>query len=319
MKRIHIILTFLFCLIAQSVSAQFTEGSAWSYYRYDKTFQDETIKVTFVKYELSGSYEKNGKTYLKLWETAADAAGNIGEPRMLLGLREENGCVYANLDEYKKVAEGDYFCYSFYDDTPEYIYLITEENEIMLYNFNLNVGDCIGPNDAMNTYYIKSKRDEAMANGELRERFVVFYHLLIEEFDEDFERPHCSVISGIGSIDGCGCLLSYLNLMVEAYGAPSKSSMQSSYNESCLNLFVKNGTVIYKAPEYEGKAEDEWLSYTTYKADLFFGNLVNGVETVNTDGAKVHDGRLYDFGGRCVNGTPERGIYIKDGKKFVVK
>ena len=44
------------------------------------------------------------------------------------------------------------------------------------------------------------------------------------------------------------------------------------------------------------------------------GNLVSGIEGVKTDVDK--DKSVYDLQGRRLNAEPERGLYIKDGKKI---
>lgn len=59
-----------------------------------------------------------------------------------------------------------------------------------------------------------------------------------------------------------------------------------------------------------------------YKADLIEGNLLIGDKTVgirNINAERATDGTYYDLSGRKLNGKPEKGVYILNGKKILVK
>ena len=46
--------------------------------------------------------------------------------------------------------------------------------------------------------------------------------------------------------------------------------------------------------------------------------IPSGVETVKTN-AKANDGAIYNLAGQRLSTAPEKGVYIQNGKKFVVK
>ncbi len=45
---------------------------------------------------------------------------------------------------------------------------------------------------------------------------------------------------------------------------------------------------------------------------------MTGINEISTSNAKVN-GIIYDLSGRRLNGKPQRGMYIMDGRKYVVK
>ena len=56
---------------------------------------------------------------------------------------------------------------------------------------------------------------------------------------------------------------------------------------------------------------------TTTRFALSYGNEATGVSSVAT--SSQHSGQTYDLQGRLVKGTPRPGIYIKNGKKIIIK
>jgi hypothetical protein len=89
-----------------------------------------------------------------------------------------------------------------------------------------------------------------------------------------------------------------------------------------LNWFKQNGEYVYKAPDYTGDPSVEEESCTTFKKeDPFFEGEVNGIDRVldDTPSSKPSDSAIYDLTGRRLNGKPERGIYIQDGKKHLAR
>ncbi len=84
-----------------------------------------------------------------------------------------------------------------------------------------------------------------------------------------------------------------------------------------LNTFSENGKVVYRAPEYTGDPEKQHLSKDTYREDPFINHQTNikyvSIDKHNTDSA------IYDLMGRRLNVKPTKGIYIQNGKKYVVK
>lgn len=89
---------------------------------------------------------------------------------------------------------------------------------------------------------------------------------------------------------------------------------------SHLNMYVMTapGWTIYRAPEYAGDPLEERRAVGSYKTDPFFDSKT-GIETVRDGHAddKIEDGTVYDLTGRRLSGKPQRGLYIRDGKKYI--
>ena len=286
----------------------FSEGCKWSYYHWHDKFNNSS-EISFVKLELKDSYELNGKTYYKLYETKADVDGSIGEEKFLLGLREEGGCVYANYDEFMKVPGVCVDPDATKDDPDHMPHIVTEDNEVLLYNFNLNAGDFIGWDDIIVTPYVKTVDPIVMETGEERKLYGVgtYVHLGDGSVGEDWRG---NVISGIGSVNCWGGLITYLtnNLLTS-----------DGLRRDNLNLYIEDNTLIYKAPEYTGEPGTEHMSYTTYHADPFFGDLVTGIKDVKAGAEANRPEAVYDLGGRRMTGVLKPGVYIRGGKKVVVR
>lgn len=52
--------------------------------------------------------------------------------------------------------------------------------------------------------------------------------------------------------------------------------------------------------------------------DALYINLATGIEDVQYS-VPTAPSEIFDLGGRCINGQPTKGIYIKNGKKYIVK
>lgn len=317
MKKKLLIVMLVMLACSTGLSAQhLKDGCAWVYYNWYST-EAKFDEPEYIKYELCGAQELNGKTYYKLYSTTS-YWGMVTGPTYRLGLREENGRVYADCDEYAKLTHIDL-------DRPKNSlhampYIVTEDNEVVLYDFNWNVGDYVGPADILCRHYVKNKSGIRMETGEERSKFEVYMNLnkSLEVYEENEfiidnipDGLHCNVIEGIGAIDYLGALYEWLNTIVVPYDGDAR--------QTCLNVFVDNNTLIYKTPDYTGAPEDKGYSYTTYKKDPFFGHLVTGIGSVKSDAGRDVKPCLYDLSGRKVEGKPRPGVYVCGGKKVVVK
>ena len=56
-------------------------------------------------------------------------------------------------------------------------------------------------------------------------------------------------------------------------------------------------------------------SYIAFKVDY---NITTGIETVKANSSVLADGKWYNLKGQEV-ATPSKGIFIKNGKKYVIK
>ncbi len=309
MRTVSILIAVLLLGGATGATARpFSEGCKWSYYHWHDKL-DGSSEISFVKLELKDSYELNGKTYCKLYETKADVDGSIGEERFLLGLREEGGCVYANYDEFMKAPGVCVDPEATKDDPYHMPHIVTEDNEVLLYNFNLNAGDFIGLSDIIVTPYVESVRPIVMETGEERKLYGIGRYLHLEDGVVD-EGWRGNVISGIGSINCWGGLIAYLTEFIITFDGLRRDN---------LNLYIEDNTIVYKAPEYTGDPDAEHMSYTTYHPDPFFGDLVTGVKEVKPGAEANRSEAIYDLGGRRMDGKLKPGVYIRGGRKIVIK
>lgn len=287
-----------------NISAQLMikEGNQWSYaHSFIYRVHGNTVTVyTFYKYEFDGTIELNGKTYMKLYETELDEYGRGKGPEYVLGLREENGRVYADYDEFMNLY-GDFIDpeAKYYDSAMPYT--VTEDGEVLLYDFTLNEGDYFGPTDIYAKTYIHGKTQKTMENGEVHDFFHVWRSYYEGFEDEDYDDSlwseggeYDTVISGIGSLE---CLIDWLFPRIY----PTDGSMPKNW----LNIFIADNELVYKSSDYV--------------KDVFFDNLVTGISNVRSDTGHDVQPRLYDLSGRKVEGRPRPGVYIYNGKKVVIK
>ena len=304
MKELKTIVILVMLACSTSLSAQhLKDGCAWVYYNWYEN-EAQFNEPEYIKYELCGTQELNGKTYYKLYSTTS-YFGMIGETKYEFGLREEDGRVYVDYGEYLEAMVHDVDPNADKNTIEAMPYLITDDNEVILYDYNLNAGDYVGHDDILLKRYINKKYSIRMETGEERTLFEV--NCRIGE-PYNIDGPFCTVIEGIGSIDAQGGLFNWMN---DLFG--------TELVMTCLNVFVDNNTIIYKAPDYTGAPEDEGYSYTTYRKDPFFGHLVTGIGSVKSDAGRDVKPCLYDLSGRKVEGKPRPGVYICGGKKVVVK
>ena len=279
------------------------EGNLWSY-AHSLTYmvnENEVTTYTFYKYEYDGTVELNGKTYMKLYETVLDEYGRGKSHEYVLGLREENGRVYADYKEFMNLFEEniDFEAEWYnYDIMP---YCVTEGGEVLLYDFTLDEGESFGPIGIYAKWHVEGKEQMTMKNGEKRYIFPVWWSTVRYYEDKDYDdclwsenHPYDTVISGIGSQE---CLVDWLI----HYEYPTNGIIPKDW----LNVFIADNELVYKSSDYV--------------KDVFFDNLVTGIGRIKSDTGRDVKPCLYDLSGRKVEGRPRPGVYIKDGRKVVIK
>lgn len=303
MKQLLVLLLIGLLGGIQSVSAQMVkEGNLWSYVHSFMYWVNgnKVTAYTFYKYEFDGTIELNGKTYMKLYETEFTEYGIERSRKYVMGLREEEGRVYADYNEFMNPFENmiDPEAKDFYFAMP---YSVTEDGEVLLYDFTLNEGDYFGPTDIYVKTYIHGKTQITMENSEVRNFFTVWRSYYYGYEDEDYDDSlwseggeYDTVISGIGSLN----FLTYW-LIYRAY--PTDGSMPKNW----LNVFITDNELIYKSSDYV--------------KDVSFDYLVTGISNVKSDAENGVQPCLYDLSGRKIEGLPRPGVYIKNGRKIVVR
>lgn len=308
------LLSFLICLcFSYSLKGQETyhsmlEGNPeWSYYEFYQGVKridgklvivdGEPVRdyiLTFYRFYLDGQKEINGKTYHCVYKQKKNRDMEMTSPEYCYGMREEAGRVYADYNEFVS-------CEWFQGYMP---YEITPDSEVVVYDFTKELNDTF-------YYYRTPLMDEVVATEKIKS---VGELTLVDGSKRKLLKTGMGCyVDGIGSIDSNGLLTHHLDfVLVIATG-------YRSYN---LNWFKQNGEYVYKAPDYTGDPSVEEESYTTFKnEDPFFDGEVNGIDRVldDTPSSKPSDSAIYDLTGRRLNGKPERGIYIQDGKKHLAR
>ncbi len=296
MRTVFIMIIGLLLGGAIGASARpFSEGCKWSYCKiYHRGFSSE-FYVSFTKYELKGTYELNGKTYTKVYSSYCGDSyyDKPSEEEFVIGIREENGCVYADYDEFIN------FCWGGWhelleDDYYGMRYIVTEDNEVLLYNFNVQVGDLIEREEVRYPGRIVEIRPIELINGDVRNFYIS-------------NRP--GFISGIGSVHDS--LVDWLVI----YPVPTDGSSTHIH----LNVYVEDDELLYKAPK-DPEENNMWkITDGKYQKDPFFGDLVTGIKDVKAGPDANRPEAVYDLGGRRMTGALKPGVYIRGGKKIVIR
>ena len=199
----------------------------------------------------------------------------------LFGVREENGVVYVNLDEYKEALRKTGL-----GDAENIPYRVTEDGEMVLYDFNMQEGDRFAPVAGHEDLYVKGVASDPYYG---RKMFTMSNGVTCTE--------------GSGAVSALGLLVAYLNpadygfsrVTLSAYG---RNGVYWEYN-------MAGGSTIIDKPDIplgvESVTESEHVvSPSVY--DLQGRRVCQGNNVTEYQGNKL-----------------PKGIYIQNGRKVVVK
>ena len=210
--------------------------------------------------------------------TLARKSSNRGDSDWYaLGIRREGGCVYVNYNQYVEYLtrsyDGETFNPSF--GNPNYIpYHLTVDGELILYDYNKQVGDKYRTVEGYDDIWITAKDSVTISDGKRHCRLTLSNGLVL--------------IEGIGCINSNGRLIDYLN--------PAKQYWNSfTYLKY---VYDDNGNTLYGNTTTKVKESD--------------------VLGISEKRAPINSFVLYDFQGRMMQ-HPNKGIYIQNGRKVVVK
>lgn len=271
----------------------FWEYSLYSYFigevEPDPPFPT-TVTESFYRFALGETEVINGKTYHKLYWgkpsapdcRTADLHGN-GFHFMQASIREEDGRILVDCEIYKTFLE--YKWYDILTGRADYIpYKITDDGEMILYDFNMQVGDkynsVLGHDDVSVV-----KIEKITTNDGIERKFFILSNGL-------------KIIEGIGCINSSGMFLNYLNPVIDRKDGPYW------LNGSYLSVF--RWFDEYDNPIYSRTLEE-----------VIAGSV--GIVPATMDKEDNISAPLYDLLGREIIGTPEPGIYIRNRKKIWVK
>ena len=94
-----------------------------------------------------------------------------------------------------------------------------------------------------------------------------------------------------------------------------RMAASASYALLGIDIDVVGGTLTFGIRE--PSANTTWLVWDNFKL-TYRGNTIDGIGKIAEDRYPTK-GILYDLQGRRIHSVPKKGIYIKDGKMFIIK
>ena len=197
--------------------------------------------------------------------------------------REEAGRLLVKKSDYMALlAENSYW--SRVGDASYIPYHETDDGELVLYDFTMEPGDSFRHVDGHDDIVVDSVGTITTLDG-LQRRLIYLSN-------------GCQVAEGMGCLNSAGGLLFYLN------------PLKSPYNKGFMSLIAPaRGMIGYYQKEIYVRTPQE-------ERDAILAEIAPIVKSGQTT---VNDIPLYDLQGRRLSKRPERGVYIQDGKKHVVR
>ena len=292
--------------IAQSLT---TDGSNWCFcFCYYPT--GEAIDVnhhTLVEEWKTNGYEIiNGKQYHMLYRRMDFADMSLPIPRpekysaqgFIIDVRQQDGKIYAIKEQYLEYMK------SLYPEIEDfYLGPAEDKNEVLLYDFTLNVGD---------TY--------PCADGATVTKMGVFSEVEGKERKIFHLSNGIIIIEDIGCVNSLGTLIAYQHTerITEGFAKRRPTSRTTwewqDYMHQALLTFIEN--------------EGHYIFITDYiEAEDFNYFVIDNIATPQIVNSKSLNGQWYDLSGRRISvssasSVPSvlpKGVYIRDGKKVVEK
>ena len=305
------VIFFLFCFCLTGIHGQnrmVEEGKEWEYifmHNYDLLWLPAGESFASENWCLTGNEEYKGKTYWilsrsstfvhvkSMWRPAFSAENEQAVKGDVLSIREEAGKVYALKEQYLTLLKALYpeevHPNISYDDF--YVPTAEDEDEILLYDFTLNEGDRY---PYIGEVLVKEVSYYTTHDGLSRKVLLLTNGAIIVE--------------GIGCINSIGGIIIYQNMediceYFESYDGTEKMI----YAQLFRCELTATGETIYSA-------SDDYLPKTSVTSPS--DKSVNS-ESVNYNSVNSN---FHDLSGRRLPSLPTRkGIYIKDGRKVLIK
>ena len=284
------LLSFVFVFFPFTASAQ--QETVWVYdYLYGWAQKGDSIygDVFYEWYHTIGTIEIEGKEYTAIdfeseaIPTAKQRRGVGQNFKYCLGLREENGRVLANYQDYMSYLADKYSNGKCFGD-PSYIpYYQTDDGEIILYDFNMEVGDKYRHVEGYDDICVTAIDSVMLNDGSKHKRLTLSNGLIL--------------IEGIGCINSPGMLFDYLN--------PSSGI---KHWMCYLTLFFNN-------------VEEDWMLTPLSDAIYEYSNpLIVNTRSLGIEEQTFSTGKeeIFNLQGLRINGL-QKGLNIVDGKKIWVK
>jgi hypothetical protein len=194
--------------------------------------------------------------------------GEKNDDRLFVHVREDKGRVFVLKDDYIS------FCFSKYGIGPDISSMqADEEDEILLYDFNLQVGDTYPSPD----------------------------HVTVEETGdityEGSSYPYQLLSNSLLIVEGVGCVNSFGGII--AYQSAPAFGNFDRY-ATFLNFVIVEDD------------QKEIFQYLNVVSENLLLGICNNYFNNHPEVSSIHD-----LQGRPLNGAPQKGVYIKDGRKYL--
>ena len=291
------ILLCIMCVFFPIATSAQQNTSVWIYNYLDRwTMKGDSIygSCFYYLFQSIGTIEIEGKKYTAI-DIESEAIPNAKQRTRAvqeieyysLGLREESGRILANYQDYMnylshKYPNGSGYRAS-YGDSSYFPYYLTDDGEMILYDFNMKVGDKYRHVDGYDDICVTAIDSVMLNDGNKYKRLKLSNGLIL--------------IEGIGCINSPGMLFDYLN--------PS-----SGVKHRICDL-----TLYFDNVEY-----DEWGTPSSdaiyeYRNPLIVNTRSLGIEEQTLSTGKEE---IFNLQGLRINGL-QKGLNIVDGKKVWVK
>lgn len=276
MKKI--LLTLFILLLSLNANAQLpsmlSDNAEWY---YSEVYKDNAGGE--LTHKIHGTFEADGKTYYTLYRVFSGLSfeGWYQHFTYPIGLREENGKVYAHFSTFEKAVEKlrvmDFF------KTDVLPYQLTEEGELLLYDFTLRVGDRYPTSAGFGTVIVNRVDTIMISDGTGRKLLTLS--------------------NGFRILEGVGCIDTD-ELVFYLYDHHTLVEEAEDWYVALYQYRV-NGSVVYEI------GDDPSFRSTA---------IIDCIAPMEK--LSVNKG-IFDLQGRRLGVKPRKGAYIENGRKKVVK
>ena len=231
-----------------------------------------------------GTETVEGKEYyvanVKDWKMSN--SGEMPESReWTMHIRENCHRILVRYDEYKKLMEGQ--GYEMTDFDCQCRYEVTTDDELILYDFNIQVGDKFRSVPGKEDVYVVDRYKETAE-----------YHTSQDTLDVIKLSNGCRLLAGIG--------YKSISERTETQYPPNTEPRGNFFDY--LNLDAEHGTELM---EVKQNYEYIWVC------------ALDGPSAVALPQVEKEQSPFFDLQGRRLTGKPTKGIYIQNGRKVLVK
>lgn len=299
----QLLTTFLLILSSSVIAMDFNaDGLSWFYihsdFRKGGPIKTNTAGNMHELWSLDGVDTINEKRYLKLYRkmSFADVYLPMSTPEIysnqgfIMNLRQQDGKVFAIKEQYLQYMK------SLYPEIEEfYLGPAEDENEVLLYDFTLNIGDTYPCADGATVTEVRTSQK---IDGKEYKLFLLSNGIII--------------IENIGCVNSLGTLIAYQHTerIVESYSIKRATGLTTWEWQDFLN----HGILLWL------KQNDQMIYLTDFIETKDFNYFViDNITNIRTDNISSSYHHIFDLSGRRLTAPHTGGVYIKDGKKMMIR